>query len=378
MASVPTPWPAGTIAAAARFVGAMKLFKCQACGQVLDFENTRCERCGHRLGYLPEGALLVALEPEGDNWRRLSVSNKPLRFCANAGHDACNWLVPAEAAEKYCLACRHNRTVPDLTDAGNVARWRKIEFAKHRLFYTMIRLRLPLTTRADDPEHGLAFDFLADPPASDIPTVLTGHAGGVITIAVNEADDAEREMRRAALGEPYRTLLGHFRHEVGHHFWDLLVYAGGYLDAFRTLFGDERQDYAAALQAHYAHGAPQDWPTRYISAYAAAHPWEDFAETWAHYLHMVDTLEIARAVGMSVDPMVAEDDSLAAEVDFDPHRAGDVRRLIDAWVPISFAVNSLNRAMGQPDLYPFVLSAPVVDKLGFVDRIIHDRRVPSQ
>jgi hypothetical protein len=347
----------------------MKLFKCDSCGQVLNFENTHCERCGHRLGYIPEEALLVALESEGDLWRPLVVPDRLLRFCANSSYDACNWLISADSEEKYCLACQHNRTVPDLSQEHNVRRWRKLEFAKHRLFYTMIRLGLPLTTRAVDGAHGLAFDFLADITNPQAEKVLIGHNNGVITIALNEADDAEREKLRNELGEPYRTLLGHFRHEVGHYFWDLLVRDGD-LERFRALFGDERRDYGVALRSHYENGAPPNWQDQFISSYATAHPWEDFAETWAHYLHIVDTLEIARAVGMTVNPSVAEGQSLAAEVDFDPHRATDIHRLVDTWLSISFAVNSLNRAMGQPDLYPFILSAAVIEKLGFINQLL--------
>jgi hypothetical protein len=355
----------------------MKLFTCRGCGQVLNFENTKCERCGHRLGFIPEEFALIALDPDGDHWRPLGQPLRSLRFCANTRYDACNWLVPADAKEPYCVACRHNRTVPDLSGIANVTRWRKLEFAKHRLFYTLLRLNLPLTTRALDPAHGLAFDFLADPPSSNVPRIMTGHDNGVITIALKEADDAEREKRRAELGEPYRTPLGHFRHEVGHYFWDLLVRDGGYLEEFRALFGDDRQDYGLALQTHYRNGAPPNWHEHFISAYGTAHPWEDFAETWAHYLHMVDTLETAHAFGMSVSPRVAKDESLTAAVDFDPHRARDIHRLIETWLPISFAVNSLNRAMGQPDLYPFVLPAAVIDKLAFMVRIVHERKAQA-
>ena len=195
---------------------------------------------------------------------------------------------------------------------------------------------------------------------------MTGHDNGLITIALTEADDVEREKMRTALHEPYRTLLGHFRHEIGHYYWDRLVDDGGRLDAFRALFGDDRADYAEALQRYYDNGAPPDWQTRFVSAYAASHPWEDFAETWAHYLHIIDTLEIAGAFEISVHPRIARTDALDATVDFDPYRATDVHRLVDTWLPLSLALNSLNRAMGQPDLYPFVLSDPAIAKLGFV------------
>ncbi len=350
----------------------MKLFKCQSCGQVLYFENTRCERCGHRLGYLARADRMAALEPATDDaWDTLSRDTGPVRFCANAGHDACNWLLPADEADGFCLACRHNHTIPDLGVAGNLSRWQRLEAAKRRLIYSLLKLNLPLETRAEDPAHGLAFDFLADLPQASGPKVLTGHDNGLITIAVAEADDAEREQRRASMGEPYRTLLGHFRHEVGHHFWDVLVRDGGHLDACRAVFGDDTQDYNEALQHHYANGAPPGWQDEFVSAYATAHPWEDFAETWAHYLHIVDTLEMGAAFGLRVAPAVARDDSLDVALDFNPYRTADWTTIIEAWLPLTFAVNSLNRSMGQPDLYPFVLGPNVIAKLGFIHDLVH-------
>ena len=325
----------------------MKLFKCQHCSQVLYYENVRCEQCAHRLGYLPAENTLVTLEPNGNDWTPITRPEQSYRFCVNAAHEVCNWLVAADTTDRFCLACRHNRTIPDLSIAANLAPWQRLETAKHRLFYTLLRLGLPLTTRAEDPGHGLAFDFLADTPAASGPKVMTGHDDGVITLALIEADDAEREKRRIQMGEPYRTLLGHFRHEVGHHFWDILVRNGGRLDQCRVLFGDDTEDYNAALQRHYASGAPADWQERFISAYASSHPWEDFAETWAHYLHIVDTVEMAGAFGVRVDPKVDADENLTAVIDFDPHATGNFDRLIGSWLPLTFAMNSLNRCMGD-------------------------------
>jgi hypothetical protein len=347
----------------------MKLFKCRNCGQTVFFENDHCESCGHCLGFLPGITRLSAVEPDGDLWRALEGDpDRRYRFCANAQHGACNWLVPAEAAEDFCLACRHNQIIPDISLPENLPNWRKLETAKHRLFYALLRLKLPLANRVDDPEHGLAFAFLAVAP--DTPKVMTGHDNGLITLALTEADDAERERMRQQMGETYRTLLGHFRHEVGHYYWDVLVRDGGRLDAFRELFGDDRQDYAEALKRNYEEGPPSDWPQRFISSYASCHPWEDFAETWAHYLHIVDTLDTGTAFGLKVRPPIAGQD-LATELDFDPYGPGDIQQLVDAWLPLVFAVNSLNRSMGQPDLYPFVLTPGVVRKLGFIHDLVH-------
>lgn len=348
----------------------MKLFKCQACQQILYFENDVCVKCGHKLGYVPEAAIVSALEPEGDLWRALASPRVLYRFCANAQHAACNWVVESTSSEAFCLSCRHNRTIPDLTIDDNLVHWQKIEIAKHRLFYSLLRLKLPLPTKAESPENGLAFDFLAELPEPNAPRVMTGHDNGLITIALAEADDAVREKNRVAMHEPYRTLLGHFRHEIGHYYWDRLVRDGGQLDGCRQLFGDDSQDYGQALQNHYANGAPSDWQANYVSHYASSHPWEDFAETWAHYMHIVDTLEIARAFGLSTQPRLAKGEELGASVEFDPYRAAEIGQLVDAWMPLSLALNSLNRAMGQPDLYPFVLSAPVIEKLAFIHRLV--------
>jgi hypothetical protein len=349
----------------------MKLLKCQQCGQVLYFENVRCEKCGHRLGYLPNSVQLSALEQWGENWRAAAEPTKPWRFCTNADHDACDWMVPADSPDTYCPACRHNRTVPDLSVAAYLVPWRRIELAKHRLFYSLLGFRLPLRNRMDDPEHGLVFDFLADPPKQAGPKVMTGHDNGVITLALAEADDAERERRRTAMHEPYRTLLGHFRHEVGHHFWDLLVRDRGRLDACRAVFGDDTEDYGTALEAHYRDGPPADWQQNFVSAYASSHPWEDFAESWAHYLHIIDTLEMARAFGLRVQPKVDSANDLVADVDFDPYNAAANDDLIDAWLPLTFALNSLNRCLGESDLYPFILSPAAIGKLGFIHDLVH-------
>jgi hypothetical protein len=197
---------------------------------------------------------------------------------------------------------------------------------------------------------------------------MTGHDNGLITINLAEADDSERERQRHQMGEPYRTLLGHFRHEIAHYYWSRLIASSDRLPEFRDLFGDERKDYARALQDHYAKGPPEDWPSHYVTAYASSHPWEDFAETWAHYFHMVDTLETARAFGVSLRPKVAKGADLTAKIDFDPYRS-EMERIIEAWLPLTFAVNSINRSMGQPDLYPFVVTPTVIAKLTFV----HDR-----
>ncbi|MGY4155482.1 hypothetical protein ACVINW_001324 [Bradyrhizobium sp. USDA 4461] len=348
----------------------MKIFSCQSCRNVLYFENRTCGRCGHRLGYDPDTDALVSLETDGAAFRSVGGGARRL-FCDNANLDACNWLVPTCQGSGFCVACRHNGTIPDLSVTHNLALWRKLEVAKHRLLYSLLRWGLPLRTRHEDPAHGLIFNFLADTPAAK---VMTGHENGVITIALSEADEIERERRRIELGEPYRTLLGHFRHEVGHHYWDLLVRDGGELEANRLLFGDDSQDYQSALERHYHDGPPSDWRDRYVSAYASVHPWEDFAETWAHYLHIVDTLEMAGNFGIQVAPTGVASEGLAARIDFNPYTISDFDRVVASWLPFVFAMNSVNRAIGLNDLYPFMLAPAVIAKLAFVHRLIQKRR----
>lgn len=355
----------------------MKLFACTACGHPLHVEDAYCPQCRARLGFDPTTLDLRAVALEGEIWRVAGDTPSPARwmFCANAAYGACTWLVPVDDtdADRFCVACRHNHIIPDLTQDSNLGRWRRLEAAKKRLFYTLIALDLPLTRRPEDP-NGLAFDFLADPPNPYAPAVMTGHMEGLVTIAITEADDSEREARRSAMGEPYRTLLGHLRHEVGHYYWTKLVQEPGGEAGFRALFGDERTDYGAALQRHYTEGPPADWAERHVSAYASAHAWEDWAETFAHYLHVVDTLETASAFGLRVRPRIPGGEELSASVPFDPHHEPDLGRLIEAWGPLTFAVNALNRSMGQPDLYPFTLAPAAVEKLAFVHARVHAPR----
>ena len=348
----------------------MKLFDCQFCGNILYFENRTCGQCGHRLGFQPEPDEMTALDSFGDGWRPVGSQGVTRYFCANATYDACNWLISEASNETYCLACRHNGIVPDLSDPANLAGWRELELGKHRLFYSLLRWKLPLRTRAEDPVHGLIFNFLAD--RQNLPKVMTGHDDGVITIALTEADDLERERRRLQMGEPYRTILGHFRHEVGHHFWDVLVRDGGKLEACRAVFGDETADYEEALKAHYKNGAPANWQQHFVSSYATSHPWEDFAETWAHYLHIVDTLEMAGEFGMDVKPRLDRIGGLSSHIDFDPYEASSIDPIMAAWFPFVFAINSVSRTMGTRELYPFVLSPTVISKLGFIHDLVQN------
>jgi hypothetical protein len=350
----------------------MKLFRCDHCGHALYFENVVCEHCGHRLGYEPQANALVSLNAHAHDgtWLAPHLPGKAFAFCANAEFGACNWLVEVGSGQRFCRACRHNDIVPSMEDPQNVLRWQVLERAKKRLVYSLLRMRLPLATRTQDPVHGLSFRFLNE--TQSVAPVLTGHIGGVVTIALTEADDAQREYRRTQFNEPYRTLLGHFRHEIGHHYWDILVANGPQHGRFRELFGDESRPYDAALQGYYTGGSPQEWQSNYISGYATAHPWEDFAETWAHYMHLVDTTEMAAAFGVRTRPALDPTGELTTLISFDPYTVGTIKELIDDWVPLASLINNLNRAVGQHDAYPFVLTPTVIEKLGFIHQLIRD------
>jgi hypothetical protein len=353
----------------------MKVFKCQNCGNTIHFRNDICLSCNSRIAYLRRLFDMSALTPNDDGtWEALADPGTSYIFCQNAAEGACNWLLPAGIGESFCLACRFNLTIPDLSIAENHDRWRRIEQAKKHLFYSLTRKRLPLPRRVDDSEHGLAFEFLADSVDANgntLEAVLTGHNDGLIQINIAEADDAERERRRTLMGEPFRTLIGHFRHEIGHFYWDILVKSAGRIGEFAEVFGDPDIDYALALQNHYANGAPVGWQQDYISAYASSHPWEDFAETWAHCFHMMDGLETARSFG--IYPGETPVGAIHAP-DVDPYDATSIDELIAAWVPLTVAINAINRSLGQPDLYPFVLTDGIVAKIDFVFRLIADAR----
>jgi hypothetical protein len=349
----------------------VKLFECQNCGQLIYFENVQCERCGFALGFLPAATLMTALQANADgSFSPLADSSARVFYCANRQHGACNWLTGADP-NTLCAACRLNRTIPDLAEPENLRRWQRIEIAKHRLVYSLMRLGLPIESKIVSPESGLAFDFLAPPPGEDgLGVIFTGHDNGEVTLNVAEADDAVRAKIRQKMHEPYRTLLGHFRHEIAHYYWERLVQGSKAYPLFRETFGDETVDYKSALQAHYASGAPADWQTRHISAYASSHPHEDWAETFAHYLHMADTLETAYAFGLKTKPRAGQAANLAASVSFDPYNQPDFDVIIEAWLPMTFAVNSINRSMGIDDLYPFVISPHVIGKLKVVHQVI--------
>jgi len=332
-----------------------------------------CPACAFTLGYDPASDQFLFLADNATIWRTADGASVDVVVCQNNNAFAvCNWLVPAVGNQPLCLACRHNRVIPDLSGPGVPERWAKIEAAKRRLFHTLLQLNLPIETQADaeaaGTAPGLTFDFLYDPVGEETGSVqiTTGHEDGLITLNLIEADDVQRERMRAALGEPYRTILGHFRHEVGHYYWSRLVERTEEIERFRALFGDERISYEDAMTAHYADGEPV-WSEDFVSAYATMHPWEDFAETFAHLMHIIDTLATIGGFGMRMTNWPGYE--LQPEVTFDPYRA-TASQLVSEWLPFAFAQNSINRSMGQQDLYPFHLSPKIVEKLSFIRGVL--------
>ncbi len=349
----------------------MKSFHCTHCRAPVYFENVQCTSCNLQLAFLPDLRIMAALEMERDGLYRygpytLLPDQRAYRLCANYQHEGiCNWAVAAADPQALCVSCRLTRVIPNLTRQGNRAAWQRLECAKRRLVFSLFELGLPFDDWSAG-AGGLAFEFLQDSAGGDAGRVLTGHDNGVITINVAEADDALRERQRNRQGEPYRTVLGHFRHEIGHYYWDRLIQSSSHLSAFRQLFGDERADYAAALQIHYAQGPRPNWQNEFISAYASSHPWEDWAESWAHFLHMTDALETAEAAGLSLPLYPPGSGSHSASRGFD--------QLVRAWIPLTHVLNNLNRGLGLPDSYPFVLSTSTIAKLRFIDQIVRNAR----
>mgnify|MGYP000915203880 CR=1 FL=1 len=356
------------------------------CGRPVFFRNSECLACHTALGYEPDSARLLPLEPSGRPglWVAATGRRRTPRWrrCANLDTaSGCNWLLPeADGAGSLCRSCRLTRTLPDLSIVEHQLWWGRIATAQRRLLSVLIALGLPTRSQVEDPQHGLAFDLLRQLPGGE--PVMTGHADGVITLDVAEADDSQREQRRHALGEPYRTLLGHLRHESGHYYWQRLVDGTPWLAPCRALFGDDRADYAAALQRHYAEGPAADWPQRHVSAYASCHPWEDWAETWAHYLHLVDTLDTARGFALDGVPVELHYERWApADLDTgdggpaeDADAAQGFVDLVNGWMELTGVLNELSRSMGLADFYPFVLSRPALRKLHLVHRIVQAQR----
>lgn len=347
----------------------MKVFECGHCHYPLFFENNRCENCGHECGYRDTDRTMLTFDPI--NQRMISDrENIAYKYCKNQEYEVCNWVLEKEDEQVFCSACQLNRTIPNLSDSNNFNKWKNLEVAKHRLIYQLQKIGLDLPSKMVSTE-GLCFDFIVK---RGNPNIMTGHASGVITILLQEADSVLREQIRKQLQEPYRTLIGHLRHEVGHYFWERLVANDEtFLSNFRDIFGNEELNYSDALQTYYKKGAPENWRDSFISKYATSHPWEDWAETWAHYLHVMDMVETAHFFGLKVNP-TNRNKSMKAAATFDPYTVNNFETIVQKSVPLSFAVNSINRAMGIADVYPFVISPTVVKKMKFIHELLRNKR----
>lgn len=361
----------------------MQTFKC-TCGNRLFFENSVCTQCGRETGFVPQQMLVVDIEPAPNGvWTSAQLPGQSFRKCNNyIQHDTCNWLIPATDSEDLCQACRLNDVIPDLEKPENVTRWFRLERAKRRTLYNLYRIGLHVPSLKEQPNSGLEFCFMEDvkeynPYTQELVTyerIMTGHDTGTITINIEEADHAIREALRETMNEDYRTTLGHIRHEIGHYFWDRLVANSPNVESFRALFGDERHDYQETLQRYYETGPAPDWQEHFISAYASSHPWEDWAESWAHYLHITDTMETAYDFGFAIEgraipqpPSLSNDatnlrGSYFSTVSFDD--------MLTDWLRLTIAMNALNRSMGLRDAYPFSVSAKVGDKLRYVHHLV--------
>lgn len=358
----------------------MRAFSCPQCSTLTFFQNSVCLNCGSAIGYLrAEQRFAVLLTTPDGTIGHVDARGRTFVACANLGLAGCNWLVDRNVPGGLCDCCVLTRTRPADGDADGLRFFARTEKAKRQLVFQLDTLRLPSTPRLVDAEHGLAFDLLS----SEVEPVITGHDSGVITIDLAEGDDPHREALRNSLGEPYRTLLGHLRHEIGHWYFDVLI-AGDdtRLSQFRALFGDERADYAQALDQHYSRHRDDAWKAEHISDYAASHPWEDWAETFAHYLHLTDTLETAYSYGLELSGPRLRDIGAAAQPEHPDDQAASVTTspkahydgfadLLAAWLSLTYALNAVNRSMGKDDLYPFVLVPAVIDKLRFVHTLIH-------
>lgn len=348
------------------------------CGQPVYFRNTQCLNCKGALGYDCELGTLLSLKPLGDGATWVAIDgdeSRQYRLCAHVeSPTACNWLIPAESEATLCIACSLNRTIPNLESEQNQLYWRRLETAKRRLVAQLLLMGLPVAAKTgDDDNEGLAFDFLEQLPGEG--PVMTGHDNGLITINVAEADDANREALRARLREAYRTLLGHLRHESGHYYWDRLVRDSDWLPVVRSVFGDDTLDYTEALEQHYQDGPPPDWPDSFISAYATSHPWEDWAETWAHYLHMTDGLNTAMDFGIDTSQVEPCSEPFTHADLYDPEaQDADVfLSFVNRWISLTAVLNQLSLSVGHRALYPFVIAGPVVAKLQVIHMVIRDQ-----
>lgn len=377
----------------------MKTFQCTCTEQpIIFFESRQCLSCDRVVGIDDSFDQVEPYEKDPETGLFFKENQPQVHYkkCDNnEEYNACNGMVnlntfvpDPDKDEMLCFGCRFNETVPDLSIVEHIPLWKKMESAKRRALYTLKALPIPLQTTDENPEGGLSFDFITDRNVKDHfassleghEKVFTGHDCGHITINLAEADDVARSQTKHAMGERYRTLLGHFRHELGHYYFDQIIVPSPENHALcKQYFGDDELDYQEALKHHYENGSPKNWRDAFISEYATMHPYEDWAETWAHYMHIIDTLETAQNFSITgstsnIEAHVEELTELNLPQDacyFSQQT--DINSILDTWMEFSVMLNSLNRSMGLADAYPFVLTQAVRTKLSFIHHAIHNR-----
>jgi hypothetical protein len=324
----------------------VRVFHCEVCGAELFFENSLCVTCGTAVGYSREQGIVAAVR-----------ADHPI--CANLNRCGCNWIADPASAAGLCFSCTLTRTRPADGDTVGLGQYWVAEASKRRLIFGLDELQLPI--KVSDGYVGLAFDLLSSGQAK----IITGYQNGIITLDLAESNDGHREALRQSMDEPYRTVLGHFRHEIGHYYCEVLALTSDRHEEFRTLFGDETTSYEEALQRHYSTGSGQNWQDRFISAYATMHPLEDFAEVFGHFLHIADTLQTAREFNL-----------ITYEERVEPLEAPMAEMIARTWLPLTKGLNQINRSMGRSNLYPFVLAQPVIVKLAFVADLVANAKLP--
>ena len=352
----------------------MRTFRC-LCQNTLFFDNSFCLQCGREVGFCPVCRLIVSLLQTKEG--RLHCGNPACKIslvkCHNyVTYNVCNRCVQSEGQNAIdedgtsiaplCDCCSFTRTIPDLSVPGNQEKWYRLEMAKRRLFYDLDLLQLPYGTGPQIVQPALYFDFKADVTLTNEywgttgskEKVYTGHDNGIVTINIREADDVERERLRVELGEAQRTLLGHFRHEIGHYYWDALVKKRCEA-AFIQVFGDPMNpSYQEALTAYYNTAPPNNWQSQFVSAYATMHPWEDFAETFATYLDMVSLLDTAYHISFfNGSPSLSHLDTIVIQ-----------------YQQLGISLNELNRSKGIMDVVPEIVSPGVKEKMQFIHEVI--------
>lgn len=341
-----------TVAAAAR-LPAVKRLQCPTCANEVFFDSLNCVRC------LTGLAVDLAADREME-----MIDVAAATPCTNRATWGCNWPAADGDDTQHCASC----VLVDPGQRGADRSMVQFQSAQRRALYQLSQLGVPWRSPSSTADATAADGDALDPArattelrfayrsrnAGDV--AIIGHRGGEITLDLDEADPARREQIRATLGEHYRTPLGHIRHELGHYVWlNHVATEAAVLDEFRNMFGDERSDYTSSLEEHYARLDDGSWRDDHVSFYASAHPWEDFAESWAQLMHVHDVVETGASWGV---------------VDL-PDDPTDARAWLGNSITASVAANELARSMGMRDLYPFALSAGVRAKVEFCWRLVH-------